>query len=453
MEALVPSDNYRQTIAKLFDLQKFGMKFGLDSMNKILENLGNPHRALKLIHIAGTNGKGSTAAMLAEGLRLSGLKTGLYTSPHLITFRERVQIDGHFIGEEDVIRLVGQVWPATDPESPPTFFEFVTAMAFLYFKEQKVDLAVIETGLGGRLDSTNVIDPLIASITNVSLEHTEHLGTTLEAIAFEKAGVIKKGRPFVGGRLSEIPLGIISQKTKELGCPVDIVLGRDYEAEFTKAPTAVNPGTINYRGPSWRLTEIPLALTGPYQADNGAMALALAETLSGLGYQLDPQIVARGLLSVKWPGRAETFAPGSWPPDKSSQAPLILDGAHNPDGALALATLLKISPRQKLHLVVGVMADKDIAGVLKPVLNEADILYLTRPVYHRAASPELLLERLTQSLGPIDRPYGLYPTIPEALAAASKAATKDDLVVVSGSLFTVGETRAYLIGAESVESN
>ncbi|MDR2301443.1 MAG: bifunctional folylpolyglutamate synthase/dihydrofolate synthase [Deltaproteobacteria bacterium] len=455
MEETVVSDNYNKNIAKLFDLQKFGMKFGLDSMNRILENLGRPHEALKFVHVAGTNGKGSTAAMLAEGLRLQGFKTGLYTSPHLITFRERIQINGEFVSQQEVIDLVNQVWPATDPDSPPTFFEFVTAMAFLYFKKKGVELAVIETGLGGRLDSTNVISPLLSAITNVSLEHTDHLGTTIEKIAFEKAGVIKPNTPFVGGRYTDKVARIVLEKTRELACPSVLVLGRDYDVKISAGQMgpAGTGQVIDYLGPKWKLTGLPLALTGPYQADNAAMALAMAETLAEIGYDLDPGVISGGLKSVNWPARAETFAPGSWPPDGHSAAPLILDGAHNPAGALALTTLLKNAPRQKLHLVVGVMADKDIAGVLAPVLELADYLYLTRPAYHRAADPELLLSRLTAALGPPKCPHSLHPTIPQALAAASQAAHKDDLVVVSGSLFTVGETRAYLTGVPAVESN
>ncbi|MDR2386075.1 MAG: bifunctional folylpolyglutamate synthase/dihydrofolate synthase [Deltaproteobacteria bacterium] len=462
MEDTVVSDHYGKNIAKLFDLQKFGMKFGLDSMNQILENLGRPHEGLKFVHLAGTNGKGSTAAMLAEGLRRQGLKTGLYTSPHLITFRERIQINGQFIGQGEVIELVNQVWPATDPASPPTFFEFVTAMAFLYFKQKGVDLAVIETGLGGRLDSTNVIRPLLSAITNVSLEHTDHLGTTIEEITFEKAGVIKRAVPFVGGRYTEKVSKLILEKSQEMNCPSVMILGRDYQVKIApeQAGAAFGLGgaaqTIDYIGPKWQLSGLPLALTGPYQADNGAMALAMAETLAGLedlGFELKPEIISRGLSSVKWPGRAEVFAAGTWPAEKNSAAPLILDGAHNPAGALALTSLLKTAPRKKLHLVVGVMADKDIAGVLAPVLELADCLYLTRPAYHRAADPELLLSRLTKALGQPKCPYSLHPTIPQALAAAAQAASPEDLVVVSGSLFTVGETRAYLTGAPAVESN
>ncbi|MDR1308730.1 MAG: bifunctional folylpolyglutamate synthase/dihydrofolate synthase [Deltaproteobacteria bacterium] len=450
MEATKYPGDYHGIIARLFELQKFGMKFGLESMERILDNLDRPHDGLRLVHVAGTNGKGSTAAMLAAGLKLAGFKVGLYTSPHLITFRERIQLDGDYIPELDVASMAAQVWPATDPASPPTFFEFVTAMAFLFFKREKADLAVIETGLGGRLDSTNVIRPLVSGITNVSLEHTDHLGKTIEAIAFEKAGVIKPGTPFVGGRLDGPALDTISSRIAECGCPTSYLLGRDYEVR--PVGPAGHPA-INYHGPKWRLEGLPLALAGPFQADNAAMALALAETLAGLGYDISPEAAAGGLSAVRWPGRAETFAPGAWPPGHSSAAPLILDGAHNPAGALALASLIRATPRRRLHLIVGVMADKDIGGVLGPIIGEADRLYLTRPAYHRAASPELLLSRIIGALGPPDCPHSLHPSIPEALEAAAASAGPEDLVVLSGSLFTVGETRAYLTGAGDVESN
>ncbi|MDR0355875.1 MAG: bifunctional folylpolyglutamate synthase/dihydrofolate synthase [Deltaproteobacteria bacterium] len=445
--------DYQTIIARLFELQKFGMKFGLDSMERLLDKLGHPERELKLIHLAGTNGKGSTAAMLTEFLRLSGYKTGLYTSPHLITFRERIQINSEYISEEDVASLSEEIWPATDPDSPPTFFEFVTAMALLHFRRRKTDVAVMETGLGGRLDSTNVISPVLCGITNVGLEHTEHLGATIDLIAKEKAGIIKPGVPFVGGRLTGQALATAEAKAAECQVPKCLLLGRDYRVEIVE--TAPSGRTvINYAGPKWNLRNLRLALAGSYQADNAAMALAMAETLESTSFPVSPEAAEKGLLSVKWPGRAETFEPESWPPTSpKGKAPLILDGAHNPDGAKALSELLAAVPKKELHLITGVMADKDIGGVLAPVLQLADRLYLTRPAYHRAASPELLLARLTEAAGPPKCPHALFPTIPEALTAAASAAGPSDLVVVCGSLFTVGETRAYLIGSPAVESN
>ncbi|MDR1920426.1 MAG: bifunctional folylpolyglutamate synthase/dihydrofolate synthase, partial [Candidatus Adiutrix sp.] len=192
---------YRRELKKMFDLQKFGMKFGLDNMRAILKKLGNPHEGLRFVHLAGTNGKGSVGAMLRSILMETGGRIGFYASPHLATFRERITINGDMINEEETLKLSRRVWSACDPEAPPTFFEFVTAMAFLYFKNSAAELAVIEAGLGGRLDSTNVIKPLLSIITNVSLEHTAQLGDTVAAIAAEKAGIIKPAVPLVAGRL------------------------------------------------------------------------------------------------------------------------------------------------------------------------------------------------------------------------------------------------------------
>ncbi|MDR1487868.1 MAG: bifunctional folylpolyglutamate synthase/dihydrofolate synthase [Deltaproteobacteria bacterium] len=469
---------YQEIIGRLFDLQKFGMKFGLESMKSILNRLGNPEKDQRYIHLAGTNGKGSTAAMLAEILKRSGYKTGLYTSPHLVTFRERIQINGRLISENDVADLSAEVWEAINPKSPPTFFEFVTAMAFLYFKRQAVDMAVIETGLGGRLDSTNVIIPLVSAITNIGLEHTEQLGPTISDIAYEKAGIIKPGALFVGGRLCKDALAVIEKKLKDNNVSQALFLDRDYRAiETTKSETkksethkndahqnqsANSPGassltlkhlTINYQSSRWAFDNIILNLSATYQIDNAAMAIAIAESIDSLGVKIINQAVYEGLANTSWPGRAESFAPHSWPMDKSAKAPLLLDGAHNPAGAAALAEFLSVTSKKRLHLILGVMADKDIGGVLGPILPLADRLYLTRPTYSRAATPQMLLDKLTSCFGSPSCPTELYPTLPEAVAAAASLAEPEDLVLISGSLFTVGEARAHLMGIDSVETN
>ena len=444
--------SYREELNKLFDLQKFGMKFGLDGLNKMLDKLGNPQEGRKFIHLAGTNGKGSIGSMLQAVFSEAGLKTGLYTSPHLVTFRERIKVGECLISEEEVLSTAGRVWKACDPGSPPTFFEFVTAMAFLHFKDQDVELAIIETGLGGRLDSTNVIDPMLSVISNISLEHMEQLGGTLEMIAGEKAGIIKPGKPVITGETQSPALDVILRKAAELQSPA-FVLGRDFFVEALTYDDFGRP-VLNFEMEGRRINNLPLGLAGPHQAQNAALVLAALAKLADSGFPVTEEAIRSGMLKAVWPGRAETFPPGRWPrPGSRSAAPLLLDGAHNPAGALALAAMLDKMKFKRLHLIVGVMADKDIGGVLGPLLARADRLYLTRPKFSRAASPELLLEKLTAAFGTLKQVFTLHGTIPEALEAASAEAGAEDLAVLSGSLFTVGETRAYLDGINEVESN
>jgi dihydrofolate synthase/folylpolyglutamate synthase len=444
---------YQEEIQRLFDLQKFGMKFGLENMRTLLKRLGDPQRGLKFVHLAGSNGKGSVGVMLKSGLDEAGYRTGFYTSPHLMTFRERIVVGPNLISEADVLRLLSRVWPEVNQESPPTFFEFVTALAFLYFQEQEVEVAVIEAGLGGRLDSTNVIEPLAAAITNVTLEHTEHLGDTISAIATEKAGVIKPGRPLVTGRLNPEAEAVIARTTAEKNSPW-LALGRDFEAVATGLDKTGRPLFRFTRAGGEVWTDLPLPLAGAHQLDNAALVLALAHLLQDQGFKLRSEHFRAGLSRVSWPGRLETWPPATWPPTGvPARAPLLVDGAHNPAGAQALADHLAGIPRQRLHLLVGIMADKDIASVLAPLLPLADRLYLTRPRFSRAASPELLRDRITAALGPPSAYTTLYSDLEEAIQAAASEAGPEDIVVLSGSLFTVGEGLAHLRGLGPVESN
>ncbi|MDR2339200.1 MAG: bifunctional folylpolyglutamate synthase/dihydrofolate synthase [Deltaproteobacteria bacterium] len=442
--------DYKETIFRLFELQKFGIKLGLDSMRTILGRLGNPQDGGRFVHVSGTNGKGSTMAFLEAVLSRAGYKVGLYTSPHLVTFRERIRLGGRMVTEDEVMGLASEVWEATDPAKPPTFFEFVTAMAFLFFKRAGADIALMETGMGGRLDSTNVLEPLVSAVTNVGLEHTEHLGPTIPLIAFEKAGVIKPGKPFFAGRLSTDALTVIEDRAKELGTQVSL-LGRDFKVRAGSTPEGLP--RISFQGSSWNYHELDLGLMGAHQADNAALALAILEKLSGMGYPVAAMDIRAGLRWVSWPGRGELFPPGAWPPDGSGKAPLLLDGAHNPDGAKALSALLSERPERAIHLVAGVMADKDVGGVLSPLLPRSTRVYLTRPEYSRAEDPSRLLGRLGESLPAGDRLAGLFQRIPDAIGAAARDASEGDLVVVAGSLFTVGEARAWLTGQGLPESN
>jgi dihydrofolate synthase/folylpolyglutamate synthase len=386
--------------------------------------------------------------MIASALQDAGYRAGLYTSPHLVTFRERIQINGVKISEEDVENLAKEVWRIIDPSNLPTFFEFVTGMAFLYFKRENADLAVIETGLGGRLDSTNVVRPLVSAITNIGLEHTEHLGNTIEEIAYEKAGVIKADTPFASGKMLPEALRVVEKRLSELNMSGKFY-GRDYKVTLVSEEDG--KPIIDYEGDVFKLKGLKVPLRGRYQAENAGLALAVLEILATLGYPISEGNIIKGFSKVNWPGRGEIFPPGAWPADKSAKAPLILDGAHNPDGAKAFGEFLE--GKKGIHLVVGVMADKDIQGVLGPIIEKAEALYLTRPVYMRAASPKLLLQKIKEAFGEPKIPYMLYEELPLAIESAARNAGPEDLAVVSGSLFTVGEARAYLTGEKVVESN
>ena len=418
--------SYKQTINKLFDLQKFGMKFGLSSTENLLKRLGDPHRELKILHLAGTNGKGSVGATITTILERGGYKVGFYTSPHLVTFRERFLVGGEMIEREDVARLADRVWSVCVPEEPPTFFEFITVMAFLYFLEKGVDLAVMETGLGGRLDATNVARPLVGVITNISLEHTEHLGPTLAHIAREKAGIIKPGLPVVTGEkrpaLRKIFAEITGEKKGRL-----YVKGVDFKHRSKPA------GGFHYHGLNRTLDNLSLKLSGAHQIGNASLALAALELLEERGLAVGEADIRSGLLDVNWPGRAEII---------SRRPDIMLDGAHNPGAAKALASLLGTLSYPCLHMVLGVMADKDIEGIMSPLLPKAQRLYLTRTEYSRGADPAALARFIRSFGGAVTS----HPSIAEAIAAAREQAGPDDLILITGSLFTVGEARAHLTG-------
>ncbi|MBW2324140.1 MAG: bifunctional folylpolyglutamate synthase/dihydrofolate synthase, partial [Deltaproteobacteria bacterium] len=385
-----------------------------------------PDLNLAYLHLAGTNGKGSVGATVTSILTKAGYKVGFYSSPHLVTFRERYLVGLEMISRKDVVRLAQKVREVVAPEEPPTFFEFVTAMAFCYFAQEKVDLAVMETGMGGRLDATNVIKPLAGVITNISVEHTEFLGRTLAEIAGEKAGIIKPGLTVVTAEKRKHIRDIFNRIARERGASL-LSLGHDFRVRTRPA------GGFDYYGLKRRLQRLELRLIGQHQVRNAALALAALELLAEKGFDFTEEDIRTGLISVQWPGRVEMF-PG--PPD------LMLDGAHNPAAAETLAKLLPRLAYKRLHLVLGIMSDKDINRIMAPLLPHADALYLTRPVYFRAASPEALAASAEGFKGPLI----ILPKISTAIEAAKAAAGPEDLVLVTGSLFTVGEARAYITG-------
>ena len=422
-------DAYEAAIAKLYDLQKHGIKLGLSSTANMLEKLGNPHLGLKCVHLAGTNGKGSVGAMLEATLLAAGIKAGFYTSPHLVRFSERFRLAGQEIGRRRVLELIEAVWPAVDQREPPTFFEFVTAMAFVYYAQEGADLVVLETGMGGRLDATNLCQPLVTVITNIGLEHQEYLGHTYAAIAWEKAGIIKAGTPLVHGVTQPAARLIVEGRAGELGAPLHR-LGRHITCRRQA------DGTFNLKGGLFNLRGLSTSLTGRHQSKNAGLALGAVEALVQAGVPLKPEHLVRGLATARWPGRLERL------PGLTGQPDLWLDGAHNLPAARALVDSLDLvrQGRSPLVMVLGVMADKDLAGILGVLTPAADLVVYSRPSYERAAEPAALA-----AAAPAGAPPGrVEPDLAQAIRTARGLAGPGGAVLITGSLFTVGEALAIL---------
>lgn len=413
---------YRETLAHIYGLARFGMKPGLQRISSLLSFLGNPHHGLRIVHVAGTNGKGSTAAFLSSIVASGGYRVGLFTSPHLISFTERMRINGSEIGEDAVTRLAERVMKAA-PEGT-TFFEIVTAMAILYFAEEGVELAVLEAGMGGRLDATNVASGILSVITPVSLDHCEYLGATVAEIAREKAGVVKRGRPVVVSPQPPEVLAVLRATCAELESPL-YLSGIDFSASWEAEGLA-------YRGANNSLYALQPGIAGRYQAANAGSALCAAELLREAGIVLDQAALRRGVESARWPGRMEFFG---------ASPRFLLDGAHNAAGAKALADALAGIPRDRLFIVTGVMGDKDAAAILSPLFPLADRLFAVSPRLERAM-PSADLALLCRELGGDCIDAG---SVAAGISLAGEAAAPEDLILVCGSLFTVGEARAILL--------
>lgn len=430
---------YRETIAYLFGLQKQGIKFGLTTSRNLLARLGDPHRRFRSVHIAGTNGKGSTAAFLAGILRAAGFRVGLYTSPHLVDFTERIRVDGVPVTEERVVELAGRAGTAAeDLNAPdgsgtvtPTFFEVTTAMAFIHFAEAGVDIAVIEAGMGGRLDSTNVIEPVVSVITNIDLEHTEFLGTTLEEIAAEKAGIIKAGVPVVTGVAQSNAAAVIGREAERQGAQL-LRMPRDFGPERVRSGAGLE---FDYRGMDHSYRDLRTGMIGRHQAGNASLALATAECLRRAGVAIPEAALRQGLERTAWAGRLERLA---------EHPAVYIDGAHNPASAAVLADALRElkTSYRRLALVVGILKDKDHRGILERLLPLADRVIATRPAYERAMSAEDLAAAVRTMQGD----PAVAGTVAEAIALAREDASAQDLIVVTGSLYTVGDARAALTG-------
>jgi dihydrofolate synthase/folylpolyglutamate synthase len=408
--------DYAATKEWLFGLKSRGVRFGIDRMALLVEALGHPQRRYPCLHVAGTNGKGSVCAMLDAVLREAGWRTGLYTSPHLVKLGERVQVNRRILTEAEIVAYANELrehaerLAAIDPDDHPSFFEFMTGTAFLHFARQQVDIAVIEVGLGGRLDATNVVDPEVAVIASIGLDHCEILGDTVERIVVEKAGILKPGRPVVLGRLPPTALAIAREIAAERGCPV-LSVADEFGDDIDRYPET--------------------NLEGTFQRWNAATAALVARTLSPR-WRLTPEIVARGLRRVDWPGRWQRLAVGA--------TPLILDASHNPDGALALEEnlgRLVADTGLRPAVVVGVLGEPRARAILPVVARHAESIHLVVPHQDRASDYRSLERCIPEDFAGLVRRTTLEQVFPQPDRCSIAAAGQT--VVVTGSIYLLGE--------------
>jgi dihydrofolate synthase/folylpolyglutamate synthase len=421
-------------------LQYFGIKLGLENIRALCLGLGNPQERFLSVHVAGTNGKGSVAAMLEAVLRGHGLRTGLYTSPHLVNVEERVLVGGRPVPGRRFRALLGRIKDAADGLMAekrllghPTFFEVLTALAFLEFAERRVDIAVLEVGMGGRFDATNVVNPLLSVITTIAKDHEKHLGSTLRSIAFEKAGIIKPGVPVVCGVRGGAALREIRRVARERQAPLTEVFGKGKSLVGRPAARGLR---FTYDGGGERYSFAP-SLPGRFQGENAAVAIAAAEALSRTWKPLDKTAIVRAIGETRWEGRLETV----------SRRPLVLlDGAHNPDGARALAAHLRETVRRPVILVFAAMRDKDIRAMTRALFPLCEAVVLTRVPYKRSATPEDIAAAAPPFEGKLLLEPDTRKAVRLALLESQRSAGGESRrgpapVVIAGSLFLVGEVK------------
>jgi dihydrofolate synthase/folylpolyglutamate synthase len=425
-------------LERLFALEQFGIKLGLDNIRAILAELGNPERSYRSIHIAGTNGKGSVAAMVERGLRAAGLKTGRYTSPHLDRVEERVAINGEPIDRATFTVITGDVLDAVDRlldlgpgggglAAPPTFFEVSTAVAFEAFRRAGIDVAVVEVGLGGRFDATNVLTPTITAITSIALDHERHLGQTLSEIAFEKAGIAKRGVPLIIGRLPREATARIAKVAHAVEAPL-------FDAHATTTDRKYPP--------------LSLALAGRHQLENAAVAVAILERWSALTRHIPTEAIVTGLTQCEWPARLEwlrlPFDSQSDHVATGTHGELLIDAAHNPAGAAALASYLQDTGSKPLPMVFAAMADKDVNGMIGALAPAALSFIATTVPHARARTADQLAADIRRMVTVPVEP------VPSPLDAVRRALERSPRAVACGSIYMIGPLRARLIEAGAI---
>jgi len=409
--------------------------FSLDRMRRMLNALDNPHQQLKCVQIAGTKGKGSTCAMLKSVLQTCGYTVGCYTSPHLVDLRERIMIDDAVISHAEFADIVARIQEVTEPfgqNNKPTYFEILTAVALVYFAEQAVDIAVLETGLGGRLDATTAVDPLVCGITSISLDHMHILGKSLKKIAGEKAGIFKPNVPAICVEQDASVEGVLRDTAAEVGAPIEFT-GKEVEFSYRfEANRELGPHTrISVTTPSSKFEHLPVPLRGEHQAHNCGLALAIVDKLKTFGFSFPEDKVIEGLAATTIGGRMEQV----W-----KEPRVIIDGAHNAASIQALIKSLGAHiSYDSLVLIFGCAQDKDINAILKQLALGADKVIFTRATSNpRAAEPDDLLHRFNEFSGKMAQ---TAPNLEEALKLAGRAVGREDLVVITGSFYLVGEAK------------
>ena len=419
---------YEEALRYYEETAVYGSRLGLDRVRELLAKLGDPQKQLKFVHIAGTNGKGSTAAMLASILGKAGYRTGLYTSPPLLRYNERFRVNGEEVSDQALADATERVKLAAETMADaPTQFELVTAIAFCLFQEAKCDIVVLEVGLGGRLDATNIIDtPEAAVITRIGLDHTEILGDTVEAIASEKAGIVKPGGAVVLGDQDPRVRGVVEAVCRKAGA--ELTESRLSELRLLSAD-------LMGQRFAWRqYGEIAMPLLGEYQLQNACTVLNTVEVLRRRGWNITDEALLEGFRTVTWPGRFERVRKDPW---------LIIDGGHNPQCAQAIArSLERYFPGKKILFLMGVLADKDFEGICDALLPLARRICAVTPDSPRALAADKLCERLANEYHfTAAKPYG---SVADALKAVLAAAGEDDVICVCGSLYMIGEARREL---------
>ena len=401
-------------------------KFNLDRMFDLMEQVGNPHTCYPVIHVAGTKGKGSVSAMCASALQTAGYRTGFYTSPHLRQYTERIQVNGEQIPHSDFVDLVNEIKPFVAAIPHLTTFELTTAIGFLYFARRKVDVVLLEVGLGGRLDATNIVDPLVSVITSLSYDHMNVLGDTLAKIAGEKAGIIKPGRPVVTAPQKDEARLVLEQTSKERNSPL-IQVGKDYL--YKSLAHSLEKQSMLVWKPGEKPVQLTIPLLGYHQVENAATAFAALQTARLAGLKLTDQDIQQGFENVDWPGRFEVLR---------QSPPVIIDSAHNRDSAMRLRQALDdYLSGVPVILVFGASEDKDIEGMFSELLPRVSRVITTQSVHPRAMSAEDLAGLARK----FDRPVQVAIPVEEALSQALKLAGQESAVLIAGSLFVMAAAR------------